>query len=150
MALKRLSKEYTLLRTDPPQHCIVSPVDEDLFHWKGGFKGPDDGPYKGGFFEVDLVISADYPFKPPKVKFITKVYHPNIDEDGSICLDILKQDHWKPSTKLANVMEALRMLLEHPNPDDALVSSIAEVYKSNRDKFNETAKQYVSKYAMKS
>ncbi|CAO3612700.1 unnamed protein product [Cunninghamella blakesleeana] len=113
----------------------------------GTLSGPVESPYNGGSFKVDLVFPADYPFKPPKVKFITKVYHPNIDEDGAICLDILKSDHWKPSTKIVHVMESLIMLLEHPNPEDSLVASIAEVYNTNRDKFNKTVKQYVEKYA---
>lgn len=103
------------------------------------------------------------------MKFITKIYHPNIDEDGAICVDLLKPDVWKPATKLVNgkkrrpiqcsshkkrklkpvpfnlVLQALVRLLETPNPDDALVASIAEIYNANRPKFNKIVKEYVDK-----
>lgn len=115
---------------------------------------------------MDIVFSADYPFKPPVVKFITKVYHPNIDDDGSICVSLLKNDVWKPATKLhqgkqvnlrqsvqpkrwliyvCKVLGSIADLLENPNPEDALVASIGEVYTTNRTKFNKTAKDYVKK-----
>ncbi|RKO85105.1 putative ubiquitin-conjugating enzyme E2-16 kDa, partial [Blyttiomyces helicus] len=81
------------------------------------------------------------------VKFVTKIYHPNIDEDGSICIGLLKTDEWKPATKLTHVLTALSQLLETPNPDDALQASIAEVYKTDRAKFTKTAKDWVKKYA---
>ncbi|KAI9323610.1 ubiquitin-conjugating enzyme/RWD-like protein [Dichotomocladium elegans] len=107
-----------------------------------------DSPYKGGAFKMDISFSPDYPFKPPTMKFITKVYHPNIDDDGSICVDLLKADVWKPATRVAQVLQAIAILLENPNPDDALVGSIAEVYNTNRAKYNKTAKEYTKKYAM--
>ncbi|KAI8084828.1 ubiquitin carrier protein, related [Halteromyces radiatus] len=147
MALKRIQRELNDLAKNPPPGITAGPVDEDMFHWKGSVAGPENTPYKGGTFYLDIVFSADYPFKPPKVKFITKIYHPNIDDDGSICVDLLKSDVWKPATKIHQVLDALAMLLEHPNPDDALVSSIAEAYNTNRAKYNKTAKDYVEKYA---
>ncbi|CAJ0891215.1 9206_t:CDS:2 [Entrophospora sp. SA101] len=75
------------------------------------------------------------------------IYHPNIDEDGSICVDLLKTDVWKPSTKITQVLKSIASLLEHPNPDDALVASIAEIYNTNKSKFDKTAKDFVKKYA---
>ncbi|CAG8467782.1 9065_t:CDS:2 [Diversispora eburnea] len=93
--------------------------DEDLFSWTGTILGP--------------------------IKFITRIYHPNVDDDGSICVNLLKTDVWKPATKISHVLEAILSLLENPNPDDALVSSIAEIYNVNRVKFIKTAKDFVKK-----
>ncbi|KAI8066410.1 ubiquitin-conjugating enzyme/RWD-like protein [Gongronella butleri] len=147
MALKRIQRELQGMVKASPPGITAGPVDDDMFHWTGTIQGPENSPYKGGTFKIDVVFSADYPFKPPKVKFLTKVYHPNIDDDGAICIDLLKSDAWKPATKISQVLEALAMLLEVPNPDDALVSSIAEVYNTNRNKYNKTVKEYVQKYA---
>ncbi|KAI8361716.1 ubiquitin-conjugating enzyme/RWD-like protein [Blakeslea trispora] len=147
MALRRIQKELADLTKNPPQGVSAEPIDEDMFHWQGILEGPKGTPYQGGRFKLDIAFSADYPFKPPKIKFITKIYHPNIDDDGSICVDLLKPDIWKPATKIVNVLQALSSLLQTPNPDDALVASIAEIYNSNQPKFNKIAKEYVDKYA---
>ncbi|KAG0746447.1 hypothetical protein G6F57_006889 [Rhizopus arrhizus] len=145
MALKRIQRELSELAKNAPSNISVDPIEGDIFHWNGLLLGPKDTPYQGGRFKLDILFSSDYPFKPPKIKFITKIYHPNIDDDGSICIDLLKPDIWKPATRLANVLLAIASLLENPNPDDALVASIAETYNKNRPKFNKIAKEYVEK-----
>ena len=93
MALKRLRREEKELGLHPPGTCSAGPVEDDYFHWTGVISGPQDSPYQGGCFFIDLHFAADYPFKPPKVKFATKVYHPNVSASGDICLDILKSQY---------------------------------------------------------
>ncbi|MEI4850539.1 ubiquitin-conjugating enzyme E2, partial [Klebsiella pneumoniae] len=81
---------------DPPASCSAGPVGEDMFHWQATIMGPSDSPFSGGVFLVSIHFPPDYPFKPPKVSFRTKVFHPNINSNGSICLDILKEQ-WGPA-----------------------------------------------------
>jgi len=109
--------------------------------------GPEDSPYSGGVFFLDVHFPADYPFKPPKVQFTTKVYHPNINKNGSICLDILKEQ-WSPALTLSRVLLSISSLLTDPNPDDPLVPEIAHLYKTNKAQFERTARDWTQKYAM--
>uniref|UniRef100_A0A8R7R6F1 UBC core domain-containing protein n=1 Tax=Triticum urartu TaxID=4572 RepID=A0A8R7R6F1_TRIUA len=96
MASKRILKELKDLQRDPPTSCSAGPVAEDMFHWQATIMGPSESPYAGGVFLVTIHFPPDYPFKPPKVAFKTKVFHPNINSNGSICLDILKEQ-WSPA-----------------------------------------------------
>ena len=94
--------------------------------------GPEDSPYSGGVFFLNIVFPPDYPFKPPKVTFTTKIYHCNINSNGSICLDILK-DQWSPALTISKVLLSISSLLTDANPDDPLVPEIANLYKTNRE-----------------
>ena len=133
MALKRICKELVDLGRDPPANCSAGPVDEnDQFKWQATIMGPDDSPYTGGIFFLNIQFPPDYPFKPPKVTFQTRIYHPNINSNGSICLDILK-DQWSPALTVNKVLLSISSLLTDPNPEDPLVTEIASLYKTNVD-----------------
>lgn len=147
MALKRINKELQDLGRDPPANCSAGPVGDDLFHWQATLMGPSDSPYQGGVFFLDIHFPADYPFKPPKIHFTTRIYHPNINSNGGICLDILK-DQWSPALTTSKVLLSICSLLTDPNPDDPLVLEIANVYKTNKEQFNKTAADWTHKYAM--
>ncbi|XVE58412.1 hypothetical protein DITRI_Ditri04bG0167800 [Diplodiscus trichospermus] len=126
---------------------IAGPVAEDMFHWQATIMGPPDSPYAGGVFLVTIHFPPDYPFKPPKVAFRTKVFHPNINSNGSICLDILKEQ-WSPALTISKVLLSICSLLTDPNPDDPLVPEIAHMYKTDRNKYETTARSWTQKYAM--
>uniref|UniRef100_A0A671L013 E2 ubiquitin-conjugating enzyme n=1 Tax=Sinocyclocheilus anshuiensis TaxID=1608454 RepID=A0A671L013_9TELE len=100
MALKRIHKELHDLGRDPPAQCSAGPVGDDMFHWQATIMGPNDSPYQGGVFFLTIHFPTDYPFKPPKVAFTTRIYHPNINSNGSICLDILRSQ-WSPALTIS-------------------------------------------------
>uniref|UniRef100_A0AAY4CZA2 E2 ubiquitin-conjugating enzyme n=1 Tax=Denticeps clupeoides TaxID=299321 RepID=A0AAY4CZA2_9TELE len=100
MALKRIHKELNDLARDPPAQCSAGPVGDDMFHWQATIMGPNDSPYQGGVFFLTIHFPTDYPFKPPKVAFTTRIYHPNINSNGSICLDILRSQ-WSPALTIS-------------------------------------------------
>ncbi|KAI5100737.1 ubiquitin-conjugating enzyme E2 D2 [Silurus meridionalis] len=133
MALKRIHKELHDLGRDPPAQCSAGPVGDDMFHWQATIMGPNDSPYQGGVFFLTIHFPTDYPFKPPKVAFTTRIYHPNINSNGSICLDILRSQ-WSPALTISKVLLSICSLLCDPNPDDPLVPEIARIYKTDREK----------------
>ncbi|RSH87562.1 uncharacterized protein EHS24_000072 [Apiotrichum porosum] len=143
-ATKRIQKELAELMGSPLSGITVAPDGDNLMHWKVTMKGPPKTPYAGGKFGLDVVFGPEFPFKAPTITYSTKMYHPNIDSDGNICIGVLKSEAWKPSTKMSIVLLSLYDLLETPNPDDPLVSSI---YRNDRKGFDAKAKEYSDKYA---
>ncbi|XP_019098827.1 PREDICTED: ubiquitin-conjugating enzyme E2 29-like isoform X2 [Camelina sativa] len=127
MATRRILKELKELQRDPPVSCSAGPTGEDMFQWQATIMGPNESPYSGGVFLVNIHFPPDYPFKPPKVVFRTKVFHPNINSNGNIWLDILK-DQWSPALTISKVLLSVCSLLTDPNPDDPLVPEIAHIY----------------------
>ena len=108
--------------------------------------GPSNTPYQDGKFKLSILMPADYPYKPPKIIFKTRVYHPNISRDGSICIDILK-DQWSSALRITTVLLSLSDLLANPNPNDPLVPEIANEYNQDRERFNKNVSDFVKKYA---
>ena len=147
-AAARLRKELTdLIKGEAESGVVATPINDNIMHLTGTLKGPDGTPYDGGTFIVDIMIPQQYPFEPPKMKFTTKVWHPNISsQTGAICLDILK-DKWSPALTIKTALLSLQALLSAPEPDDPQDAQVAGMYKSDRPKFNETASQWTAMYA---
>ena len=145
---KRLEKEYKNIDSDTTSCVSANPISrKNLYDWTGIILGPKDTPYEDGIFKLDIKIPKDYPFRPPKVKFITKIYHPNIGSKGNICLDILR-DKWAPALTIKSVLLSICSLLGDPNPDDPLVPQIAEIYNVDRERYKKIAKEWTDKYAL--
>ena len=148
MSLIRLTRELKSLQNDPPAEVEAAPRGEDMFLWDATIIGPDSTPYEGGAFNLELKFPQDYPYRPPEVKFLTKVFHPNINTKGEICLNILRDD-WKASLTVRTILLSISSLLDEPNPKDPLVAEIANLYVTDRGKFDEMARTWTEAHAMK-
>ncbi|KAG0270930.1 Ubiquitin-conjugating enzyme E2 T [Linnemannia exigua] len=148
--LIRMRKELIDLERTPPLGVVCYPINDNIVHLHAEIAGPEDTPYQGGSFKIDIHIPEKYPFEPPRCQFLTRVYHPNIDEQGLICLDILKpppKGAWKPSISVSTMLISLQLLLAQPNPDDPLLVDVATEFKENRDLFKHKAKEYTKQFA---
>ena len=132
---------------DPPAGCSAGPVKDDLYNWEGVIMGPNDSPYAGGVFKLNIRFPTDYPFKQPHIEFTTKIFHPNINSAGGICLDILKSQ-WSPALTISKVLLSILSLLTDPNPADPLVPDIAALYKADRAAYEMKAREWTIMYAM--
>ena len=147
MSQRRLQREYLEIQKDPPANCTAGPVSEvDFFNWEAMIFGPSDSPFAGGLFKLTIAFPSDYPFKPPIITFKTKIYHPNINAAGGICLDILKKE-WSPALTISKVLLSILSLLTDANPNDPLVPEIANLYKQDRAAYDARAKEWTSIYA---
>lgn len=144
--IKRLQKELKDIEKDDIPNLSVGPIDGNLFEWGAVLLGPVDTPYEGGVFNLTISIPMNYPFKPPLIIFKTKIFHPNINSSGCICLDILKT-HWSPVLTISKILLSICSLLSDPNPNDPLVPDIANLLKTNPELYNKTAKEWTILYA---
>jgi len=148
----RLNKEFKEICDDMEKQgddwtVKAQLVDDDITHWKGVIKGPDGGSYDGGCFVVDINIPSGYPFEPPKMKYDTKVWHPNVSsQTGAICLDILKNE-WSPALTIRTALISLQALLAAPEPDDPQDAQVANQLKNTPDLFYKTAKEWTQQHA---
>lgn len=148
-ATRRLQKELSDLQNLGLRSFRDIQVDEANFLTWQGLIVPDNPPYNKGAFKIEINFPVDYPFRPPKLYFHTRIYHPNIDEKGYVCLPIITSDNWKPATKMDQVINALVSLVNDPDPHNALRADIAEEMIADKRKFLITAEQFTKKYAEK-
>lgn len=134
--------------SEPAPGISAQPQEDNLRHFSVMIRGPQDSPFEGGVFELELFLPEEYPMAPPKVRFLTKIYHPNIDTLGRICLDILK-DKWSPALQIRTVLLSIQALLSAPNPDDPLSEKIAKAWKDNEAEAIKTAKEWTQRFAIK-
>ncbi|KAJ8484007.1 hypothetical protein OPV22_016492 [Ensete ventricosum] len=127
---RRIIKEAQRLLSEPEPGISALPSEDNMRSFSVKILGPNQTPYEGGVFKLELFLPEQYPLVAPKVRFLTKIYHPNIDKLGRICLDILK-DKWTPALQIRTVLLSIQALLSSPNPDDPLSENIAKHWKSN-------------------
>ncbi|KAF2027535.1 ubiquitin-conjugating enzyme [Setomelanomma holmii] len=143
---KRIIKESERLIKEPVQGISATPHEDNLRYFDVTIDGPSQSPYEGGVFKLELFLPDDYPMTPPKVRFLTKIYHPNIDRLGRICLDVLKSN-WSPALQIRTILLSIQALLGAPNPDDPLANDVAQAWKENQAQAIATAKEWTHQYA---
>ena len=144
--LQRLTYELKNIQELEQFNIKVKCSETNIYKWIIYMKGPEDSPYEEGIFKLSVVYPSNYPFSPPLINFITRIYHCNINNSGGICLDILK-DQWSPALTINKVLLSIISLLNDPNPDDPLVAEIADIYLNNREKYIENAKRHTRLHA---
>ena len=145
---RRIVKETQRLLSEPAPGISATPYRDNLRYFNIIIAGPTGSPYESGIFKLELFLPEQYPMESPKVRFLTKIYHPNIDKLGRICLDILK-DKWSPALQIRTVLISIQALLSAPNPDDPLSEKVAAAWKEDEAAALITAKEYTEKYAKK-
>jgi len=146
-ASRRLKKELGDIQSNKLEFVRLVVVDEsNILSWSLHIQ-PSNPPYAKGAFKLQLHFPAEYPFKPPKVTFKTKIYHPNIDEKGQVCLPIISPENWKPATKVEQVLQALVALIHDPEPEHPLRGELAEEYIKDKKKFMKRAEEHTKKHA---
>ncbi|XP_005178662.2 uncharacterized protein LOC131801273 isoform X2 [Musca domestica] len=143
----RIPKEVHQIENSKKDHGISCKILSDN-NIEALVPGPKASPYEEGIFKISISFGEQYPFRPPTFKFITPVYHPNIDSSGKICLDLLRMPpngSYNPAITLESILLSIQLLLANPNPDDPLQGDAADLYKNNRKLFNEEAKKFVAK-----
>jgi ubiquitin-conjugating enzyme E2 N len=167
MALpKRIVKETERLMAEPVPGINAVPHEDNLRYFDVSIHGPAQSPYEGltplenivgkervsnsitgGIFRLELFLPEDYPMTPPKIRFLTKIYHPNIDRLGRICLDVLK-NNWSPALQIRTILLSIQALLGAPNPDDPLANDVAQRWKEDEQAAIQTAKEWTRTHAM--
>jgi len=107
VARKRLLRDLKKLQADPPSGISAAPQQDDIMSWTAVIFGPEDTPWEGGAFQLLVTFNEEFPTKPPHIRFVTKMFHPNIYANGEICLDIL-QNQWSPIYDISAILTSIQ------------------------------------------
>ncbi|XP_008828540.1 ubiquitin-conjugating enzyme E2 T [Nannospalax galili] len=146
----RLKKELHMLAIEPPPGITCWQEKDQVDDLRAQILGGVNTPYEKGVFNLEVIIPERYPFEPPQIRFLTPIYHPNIDSGGRICLDVLKlppKGAWRPSLNIATILTSIQLLMAEPNPDDPLMADISSEFKYNKTAFLKNARQWTEKHA---
>lgn len=144
---RRIINEMKNMVNEPIQDITVIQNTENFREFFITMIGPKDTPYENGKFKLEMYLNENYPMEAPKIRFLTKIYHPNVDKLGRICLDILK-DKWSPAIQIRSLLLSLQSLLSDPNYSDPLDASIGQHFINNHIEAIKVAKETTLKYAI--
>jgi len=132
----RLLADLKAIQKDPPTGCSASPLTaDDLSVWNATIFGPEDTPWEGGVFSLRLSFGEDYPVRPPRVRFTCDMFHPNVYDDGGLCLDVI-QERWSPCQNICSVLLSIQSLLMDPNCSSPANPDAARMYETDRRSYN--------------
>ena len=146
MNVRRIQKDLKEIMNDPPVNCTAKIINDNINQWEGQIIGPPETPYKDGIFKLSISFPENYPFKAPNIRFITKVYHCNVGEDGAICLDLLNT-RWTPAITVGKLLVGICSFLNDPNPDSPMNGTAADLYNNDRTEHDKIAMKWTKKYA---
>ncbi|ULY68577.1 ubiquitin-conjugating enzyme E2 2-like isoform X1 [Chlorella virus XW01] len=135
---KRLVNEIKQLKKEPVQDIDIIIDDNNIYQMIANVRGPEETIYSSGTFKLLIRIPDDYPIKPPSIKFMKPIFHPNIYRDGKICLDVLLQE-WSPVQNIRTILISIRSLLADPNPNSPANREAATLYLKDINEFNKRA-----------
>lgn len=127
-------RDFKKIQEDPPSGVSGAPTEDNIMVWNAIVFGPLETPFEDGTFRLKLVFSEEYPNRPPMVKFISHMFHPNVYADGSICIDIL-QNRWSPTYDVSSILTSIQSLLDEPNPNSPANNCAALLYTDNRREY---------------
>ncbi|XP_066491143.1 ubiquitin/ISG15-conjugating enzyme E2 L6 [Tiliqua scincoides] len=148
-ASRRVARELDEIRRSEFRCFRNIEVDKtNVLLWKG-LLVPDEPPYNKGAFRIEISFPCEYPLKPPKVRFKTEIYHPNVDEEGHVCLPIISDENWNPTTRINHVIQALIMLVNKPEPAYPLRAALAEEFDKDKKRFLSKAEDHTCMFSEK-
>ncbi|KAG9311098.1 ubiquitin-conjugating enzyme/RWD-like protein [Chiua virens] len=145
-AMRRLMREITELRNNPPEGIRIVTNEENILDVTGVIEGPEGTPYAGGYFRVRFKFTEEFPSTPPKCWFATKIFHPNVSSAGEICVNTLKKD-WKSTYGIGHILVTVKCLLIYPNPESALDEEAGKLLLEDYDSYFSRAKIITSVHA---
>jgi ubiquitin-conjugating enzyme E2 A len=141
-ARKRLMRDFKRLQSDPPLGVSGAPRVDNIMIWNAVIFGPEDTPFEDGTFKLLIEFDETYPNKPPQVRFISKMFHPNVYNDGKLCLDIL-QNRWSPTYDVSAILTSIQSLLHDPNPNSPANAEAASMYTQNKSEYIKRVRETV-------
>ncbi|KAJ2851827.1 Ubiquitin-conjugating enzyme E2 2 [Coemansia brasiliensis] len=139
---RRLMRDFKRLQKDPSDGVSGAPCSDNIMVWNAVIFGPADTPFEDGTFKLSLTFEESYPNKPPSVRFISKMFHPNVYNNGELCLDIL-QNRWSPTYDVAAILTSIQSLLHDPNPNSPANAEAANLYRENRKEYIRRVREIV-------
>ncbi|XP_071438772.1 uncharacterized protein morgue isoform X2 [Hetaerina americana] len=143
----RLRNELKSLRTDPPEGIRATPLDRECCHWQATITGPTGSPYEGGIFYLYLQVPYSYPMFPPVVRFVTRIFHPNVSRHGDVGIDSIHHN-WSLALTLSKVLISVQSLLTDPYTEVCMEPRVGDLYNQDRKTFEDVARAWTWRYAM--